>query len=132
MLKVIYPMLLLLSRDIKRIMSCPNVIWSSDKTSNFYQIPASEYDKLLLQNITSEYPISSSSAVWVVNTAASIVDEPGIADRVEGFLQAQAVITYKDHKKDPGVKCRLLNGAKITSWQDFLENFARFQCNYQK
>ena len=31
---------------------------------------------------------------------------------MEGFSQAQAVITYKDHKKDPGVKCRLLNGAK--------------------
>ena len=125
-------MLLLLSRDIKRIKSFPNVIWFSDKTSNFYQIPASEYDKLLLQNITSEYQKSSSSAVRDVNNAASIVEELGIADRVEGFSQAQAVIIYKDHKKDPGVKCRLLNGAKITSWQDFLENFARFQCNYQE
>ena len=54
----------------------------------------------------------SSSAVRDVNNAASIVEELGIADRVEGFSQAQAVIIYKDHKKDPGVKCRLLNGAK--------------------
>ena len=108
-------MLLLLSRDIKRIKSFPNVIWFSDKTSNFYQIPASEYDKLLLQNITSKYQKSSSSSVRDVNNAASIVEELGIADRVEGFSQAQAVIIYKD----PGVKCRLLNGANM---------LARFPC----
>ena len=44
-----------LKKDIKTIQSSSNVFISADKTNNLYEIPITEYNKLLKENITKSY-----------------------------------------------------------------------------
>ena len=104
-----------LKKDTKRIKNSKNVIVASDKTANHYELPVDTYQKLLMDNITSTYKKTGKNIVQEINNnTAYLAEGLGLADRMEGYSQAVAFTTIKDHKQGfPGVvKCRLINPAK--------------------
>ena len=104
-----------LKMDSKKIRNSKNVIVSSDKTANHYELPVDMYQKLLMDNITTNYKKTGNNRVQDINNnTAYFAEGLGLADRMEGYSQAVAFTTLKDHKEGfPGViKCRLINPAK--------------------
>jgi hypothetical protein len=80
-----------------------------------YKLPVDQYKNLVKQNVTAEYRKTSTDAVTKVNIeSASIATKLDIADRVDGYIEANAFVTIKDHKPAfPGrIECRLMNPAK--------------------
>ena len=57
-----------------------------------------KYEKLLKENITKTYKISSKQKINHINYAAKKIVDLDIADRVELMEEAESYITLKDHK----------------------------------
>ena len=89
----------LLSTDAKKIYNTPNVIVPADKTSNFYKMEASNYKKLLLDNVSSKYKKVNPTFINDINVEAkSIATNLKLDNRIEQFSSDNAFITIKDHK----------------------------------
>ena len=98
------------------------VIVSSDKTQNYYTLSVKDYDKLLTENVTSEYTKATNHMVHDANCKAKKwVTEIGsrgkeLARRVQVHSEEQAFITLKDHKDDfrksKSLPCRLIKPSK--------------------
>ena len=104
-----------LAKDVKNINKNNNVLLLADKTRNIYEVSQPNYNKLLLDNVTSVYHKSSHVTVDEVNAEArDIATSLEIADRVECLNEQNAFITLKDHKEnfENNPKCRLINPAK--------------------
>ena len=101
--------------DIKSVKTSNKAFIAADKTRNMYEMNKSDYDKLLLENITKTYKKSSTNKYNEINTEAkTIATKLKIQDRATQLARKQAFITLKDHKEnfENIPKCRLINPAK--------------------
>lgn len=75
------------------------VIFRDDKTSNYYQVEASQYHKLLNKDITRSYKkICPASATNITKEAKPITSNLKLDDRINITAKRDAYITLKDHK----------------------------------
>lgn len=104
-----------LSTDAKKINESLNVMAFADKTRNIYEMKPDKYNKLLTENITATYKLTSEQAFEKINQEAkSIASELHVDDRMETIARNEAFISLKDHKEnfENNPKCRLINPAK--------------------
>ena len=104
-----------LARDVKKINKSPHIFVPADKTTNLYKLPVNSYEKLLQDNITSNYKKTTTSVKNNINSEAKeIAIKLKLDDRIERLAGKDAFVTLKDHKDnfDNNPKCRLLNPAK--------------------
>ena len=107
---------------LSNITSEKKVIVPSDKTRNYYTLSVMDYDKLLTENVTSEYTKATNQMVhdanckakkWVTNIGSRGKE---LAKRVQVHSEEQAFITLKDHKEDfrknKTLQCRLIKPSK--------------------
>ena len=86
----------------------------ADKSRNLYKMTAEDYEKLVQQNVTTEYKKAANTKINKINKeAAEIARELDIDDRIDQYIQSDAFITVKDHKESfpRKIKCRLINPA---------------------
>ena len=105
-----------LRKDINRIRSSSDAVFvKADKTRNLYQLPKTNYEKLLRENITKYYKKASGTTTDEINEEArNIATNLDIADRLDVIAEKDAYLTLKDHKENfPNkIPCRLINPAK--------------------
>lgn len=104
-----------LNQDIKKINASNKVFTFADKSRNLYQLEKHNYEKLLTENITSNYKLAPENSADVINANIKpIASSLGIADRLETMNKRNAFITLKDHKENfqNRPKCRLINPTK--------------------
>ena len=105
-----------LNNDVKNYIKNPDtVLVPADKTTNFYALQKSCYQKLITENVTKTYKKSTNKTVKQINKkAASISRKLKLDDRIEVLAQKEAFITLKDHKPEfqNHPTCRLLNPTK--------------------
>jgi len=101
---------------LERVNKTDKLIISADKTRNHYLMDPDEYQKKLLEEITSEYKKAPKDELKKVNSEhAKIAAELKLDDRMEIYRQNECFLTIKDHKEgfnEGVVKCRLINPAK--------------------
>ena len=105
-----------LSKDIKTYVKKPDmVLVPADKTTNFYALHKSSYQKLITENVTKTYMKSNNNVVKEINErAAGIARDLKLDDRVEVLAEKEAFVTLKDHKPEfqNHPTCRLINPTK--------------------
>ena len=104
-----------LTSDIKSIQHSKNLLTPADKTTNLYKVMPQQYGKLLAENITKTYKKSGRNTVLQENREAKDTAKSlNLDDRIEGYPEKSAFITFKDHKDgfQNNPKCRLMNLAK--------------------
>ena len=103
-----------LMKDIKDIKANSNLLVPADKTTNLYEMPKADYEKLLKENITKSYRKGDNSVYRINNEAKAIAAKIGLDKKMECFIEKEAYITLKDHKDDfqNNPKCRLINPSK--------------------
>ena len=73
-----------LLKTVRDISKCKNLIVPSDKTSNFYEIPVSDYKKLLKENITKDYEKCTDKTLKDINLEAkNLTKNLKIHDRIK-------------------------------------------------
>ena len=80
-----------------------------------YKVPVEKYNKLLKENVTKEYKITSKTEIKTINKEAKkIAKSYKLEDRIESMAEKEAFITLKDHKENfvNNPKCRLINPSK--------------------
>lgn len=104
-----------LKKDISSIKNEDRLFVKADKSVNFYKLDATEYNRLLNDNITKTYKKADKKKLNVINDEArSVTRKLNIDDRVELIATNDAFITLKDHKENFANKptCRLINPSK--------------------
>lgn len=104
-----------LNADIQSIKSDNRLFVKADKSKNFYKLEATQYNKLLHENITKTYKkADSNQLIKIDDKAKTITEKLRIDDRVETTATKEAFITLKDHKDnfDNKPTCRLINPSK--------------------
>ena len=89
-----------LNSDIKNKIKRPDTLLiPADKTTNFYAMNPSSYDKLIKENVTKTYKKSNDELVREIDAqSASIAERLKLDDRIEKLAKKDAFITLKDHK----------------------------------
>ena len=87
----------------------------ADKTSNMYRLSKSEYDKLIMDSITSKYKKANTNIKKQINMAGkNLMKNQEVIKRMQINEESNSFITLKDHKENfenhPTV--RLINPAK--------------------
>ena len=102
----------MLKKDCQRVRESNKVVVSADKTRNWYEFNADEYQKIVHNNITKSYKKADPESVKKVNSEAA--RELEIDDRVDAMSEPSAFINIKDHKKSfpAKVEARLINPSK--------------------
>ena len=101
--------------DISLINGCTNLFMFADKTTNMYEVSATEYKKLLHDNITKKYRKSTPRLEKAINMEAKcIAKKINLDDRIDSLAENPAFITLKDHKPNfkSRLACRLINPSK--------------------
>jgi len=105
-----------LNCDIKNKIKKPNTLLiPADKTTNFYTMNPSSYDKLVKENVTKTYKKSNDKLVGELNAkSAKIAERLKLDDRIEKLATNEAFVTLKDHKPNfsDHPTCRLINPSK--------------------
>lgn len=106
-----------MNSDMKRLKESNKVVAFSDKTSNLYSIDKSNYNKMLVDNVTKSYKkcATNSNTLDKINSEArELVTANNITGKIPKYETGEAFITIKDHKEQfPNtIKCRLINPAK--------------------
>ena len=105
-----------LNCDIKNKIKKPNTLLiPADKTTNFYTMNPSSYDKLVKENVTKTYKKSNDKLVGELNAkSAKIAERLKLDDRIEKLAKNEAFVTLKDHKPNfsDHPTCRLMNPSK--------------------
>ena len=105
-----------LNSDIKNKIKKPDILLiPTNKTTNFYTMNPSSYDKLIKENITKTYKKSSDELVEKLEAqSARIADRLKLDNRIEKLAKKEAFITLKDHKPNlqDHPSCRLINPSK--------------------
>ena len=71
----------------------------ADKTTNYYEMNTSAYNKLIKENVTKTYKKSSGKVVEKLNAqSAKIAEHLKLGDRIEKLAEKEAFLTLKDHK----------------------------------
>ena len=87
----------------------------ADKTSNIYEMPLGEYNKLLKQNITKTYKHAPPKLEASINFEAKhIASKLALSDRIEPLAKTPTYVTLNDHKENfhASTPCRLTNPCK--------------------
>ena len=75
-----------LQSDLAKLKGNSDLFISADKTSNHYTMPASEYNKLLKENVTKEYKKCAEDQVLDVNReAAKIAKKYDLEEKMDKF-----------------------------------------------
>ena len=104
-----------LNKDIRKIRESTSLLVFADKTSNIYEMPLEEYNKLLKENITKTYKHAPPKLEASINFEAKhIASKLALSDRIEHLAKTLAYITLKDHKENfhASTPCRLINPCK--------------------
>ena len=104
-----------LLNDVKEIRKRETILLPGDKTSNMYEVDKNVYNKLVRDNVTSEYKVAAPELEKNVNLEASILaSDLELSERIEVIAHKDAYVTLKDHKPnfENNQKCRLINPAK--------------------
>ena len=104
-----------LSKELNEINKSNKVYMEADKTTNYYETSADNYNKLLDENVTSKYKKIDASIVDSINAEAkSLAKNLDLDDRIEALPKTDAFVTLKDHKPNFHLqpKCRLINPTK--------------------
>ena len=90
------------------------IIVNADKTGNKYEMSASDYKKLLHENITRDYKLDRTNKLDSINQdTLDHARKLDIEDRMECHSESNAFLTIKDHKEGfpNSIKCRVINPA---------------------
>ena len=105
-----------LDADIKNNFKKPNcLLIPADKTTNYYEMNTTAYNKLIKENVTTTYKKSRDKIVEKLNAqSARIAEHLKLDDRIEKLAQKEAFVTLKDHKPafHDHPTCRLINPSK--------------------
>ena len=104
-----------LTNQVKKIRECKDILVKSDKTSNYYKLDPSTYNRLLGENITKDYKKAGKDEIAKIDKIAlEEAMKVNVADRLEKFEYKEATVLLKDHKDTFQVKhdARLINPAK--------------------
>ena len=88
---------------------------TADKTTNYYQMQAEEYNALLKKRVEKEYRKAPACTEQAINLEAKhIANNLSIVDRIDILSQRSSFITLKDHNDNFANKttCRLINPCK--------------------
>ena len=95
------PFLNEMDNDLKKIKSSPNIFVFADKTRNMYETSAENYNKILKENVTKSYKVSTNDVLEDINSDLSeIANDLTISDRIETMAPKNAFVTVKDHKEN--------------------------------
>ena len=104
-----------LKHDYSKLKNDDKIYVAADKTTNFYKVSVEDYDKLLENNITTDYKKTTEAKVKkVAMEDKKIATKLNIEDRIYQTTEREAFATLKDHKDNfkTNPKCRLLNPTK--------------------
>jgi len=105
-----------LNSNIKSTIKRPDTLLiPADKTTNFYAMNPSSYDKLIKENVTKTYRKSNDELVREIDAqSACIAERLKLDDRIEKLAKKEAFITLKDHKPNfqDHPMCRLISPSK--------------------
>ena len=105
-----------LNCDIKNKIKNPNTLLiPADKTTNFYTMNPSSYDKLVKENVTKTYKKSNVKLVEELDAKSTkIAERLKLNDRIEKLATNEAFVTLKDHKSNfsEHPTCCLINPSK--------------------
>jgi len=105
-----------MNNDIKSVKTSKKAFIAADKTRNMYEMNKSDYDKLLMENITKTYNKKSNINKYnaINREAKTIATKLKLQDRATQLAKKTAFITLKDHQEnfENTPKCRLINPAK--------------------
>ena len=104
-----------LKEDIKLIKDSHKTMTFADKTSNMYRLTKEQYDKLIMNSITSTYKKANSNIKKQINKAGkNLMRDKEVIKRMETNEEGNSFITIKDHKEnfDNHPTVRLINPAK--------------------
>ena len=105
-----------MKNDLAQIESSDHLFVFADKTLNMYKMKPENYNKLLLESVTSTYKKVANDVVDEIDLEASgLINKNKIKNKKIPKLQkVPSFITLKDHKpKFPQkVSCRLINPSK--------------------
>ena len=94
--KVNDPTLQKMGEEAKRINNSDMVIVNADKTGNKYEVSASDYKKLLHENITRDYKLDRNNRLASINQdTLDHARNLDIEDRMECHSEANAFLTTK-------------------------------------
>jgi hypothetical protein len=65
------PFLNEMDNDLKKIKSSPNIFVFADKTRNIYETSAENYNKILKENVTKSYKVSTNEEIEDINSDLS-------------------------------------------------------------
>ena len=72
----------------------------ADKTSNMYRLTKEQYDKLIMNSITSTYKKANSNIKKQINKAGkNLMRDKEVIKRMEANEEGNSFITIKDDKK---------------------------------
>ena len=102
-----------LDADIKNKIKKPDSLFiPADKTTNYYAMNSTAYNKLIKENVTKTYKKSDAKVAEKLNAqSARIAVHLNLDDRIEKLAKKEAFITLKDHKTtfNDHPTCRLIN-----------------------
>ena len=104
-----------LEEDIKLIKDSHKTMTFADMTSNMYRLTKEQYDKLIMNSITSTYKKANSSIKKRINkTGINLMRDKEVIKRIETNEEGNSFITIKDYKEnfDNHPTVRLINPAK--------------------
>ena len=107
-------------KELRKVVSSiernPNLLISSDKTSNFYEMKPGDYEKMVRDNVTTKYSKCDDNEPFneVNREDRKVAKDLKIDDRVFVTQKREAVIFLKDHKQNfrNNPKCRVINPTK--------------------
>ena len=105
-----------LDADIKNKIKKPDsLLIPADKTTNYYAMNTTAYNKLIKENVTKTYKKPDSKVAEKLNAqSARIAVHLNLDDRIEKLAEKEAFITLKDHKPtfNNHPTCHLINPSK--------------------
>ena len=104
-----------LKEDIKLVNDSHKTMIFADKTSNMYRLTKEQYDKLIMNSITSTYKKANSNIKKQINKAGkNLMRDKEVIKRMETNEEGNSFITIKDHKEnfDNHPTVRLISPAK--------------------
>ena len=104
-----------LKEDINKIRSSKNLFVFADKSTNLYEKSDTKYNRLLSNNITSNYRKCENGVKHkIAKETKKIAESLYLSKKMECYASRPAFITVKDRKPNlhNNTKCRLNNPAK--------------------
>ena len=90
-----------LKEDIKLIKDSHKTMTLEDKTSNMYLLTKEQYDKLIMNSITSIYKKANKNIKKQINKAGTnLMRDKEVIKRMETNKEGTSFITIKDHKEN--------------------------------